>query len=152
MTTLAKVRVFCAVALFAVVLLVAGPQPSPPAGDRPLRQSSVEPSSSPPAPAPLPRPWREAVRAGIPPPRKAKHVDPIYPEAARQASIEGVVILEVLIDEAGAVQDARVLRSVALLDRAALDAVKQWRFSPSILDGRPVKVILTVNVNFALRG
>ncbi len=152
MTGLVKVRVFCAVALFAVVLLVAGPQPSPPAGDRPLRQSSVEPSSSPAAPAPLPRPWREAVRAGIPSPRKTKHVDPIYPEAARQASIEGVVILEVLIDEAGAVQDARVLRSVALLDRAALDAVKQWRFSPSILDERPVKVILTVNVNFALRG
>jgi protein TonB len=91
------------------------------------------------------------VRAGIPSPRKTRHVDPVYPEAARQARIEGVVVLEVLIDEGGYVQDARVLRSVALLDQAALEAVKQWRFMPSILDDQPVKVILTASVTFALR-
>ncbi|MBI2222958.1 MAG: energy transducer TonB [Acidobacteria bacterium] len=146
MSRLGQARIFFGGALFVAVLLIGGPQPA-----SPPRRSMVAPPP-PSSAAPLPRPWREAVRAGIPSPRKTRHVDPLYPEAARQARIEGVVILEILIDEGGRVQDARVLRSVALLDEAALDAVKQWRFSPSILDDQPVKVVLTVEVNFALRG
>ena len=65
-------------------------------------------------------------------------------------SVEGVVILEAIIDEQGAVQSLKVLRSVSLLDKAAVAAVEQWRYSPVMLNGRPVRGILTVTVSFKM--
>ena len=70
------------------------------------------------------------------------------PEAARQANVAGVVILEIIIGTDGAVRDAKILRSIPLLDQAALETVRQWRYEPTLLNGTPVPVILTATVNF----
>ena len=62
-----------------------------------------------------------------------------------------MVILETVIDANGGVESVRVLRSVSLLDQAAVDAVKQWRFTPAMLNGQAVPVVMTVTVNFTLQ-
>jgi TonB family protein len=64
--------------------------------------------------------------------------------------VQGVVLIEAVIGPTGHVDDARVLRSIPLLDQAALDAVRQWEFTPSVLNGTPVPVIMTVTVQFTL--
>jgi protein TonB len=64
--------------------------------------------------------------------------------------VQGVVILQATIDSRGNVEAATVLRSIALLDQAALDAVRQWKFTPTLLNGMAVPVIMTVTVNFEL--
>jgi protein TonB len=87
----------------------------------------------------------------MPPPTKVKDVAPQYPPIAESARVQGVVILETIIGVDGKVQDARVLRSIPLLDQAALDAVKQWEFTPTTLNGVPVPVIMTVTVQFTLQ-
>lgn len=84
-------------------------------------------------------------------PTKVRHVPPVYPAIAQQARVEGVVIIEAIIGVDGRVQQARVLRSKPLLDEAALAAVRQWIFTPTLLNGTPVPVIMTVTVNFTLR-
>ena len=83
-------------------------------------------------------------------PVKTKNVQPIYPRMALEAHIEGVVIIEATINETGQVINAKALRSVPLLEQAALDAVRQWEFTPSLLNGVPVPVIMTVTVTFTL--
>ena len=83
-------------------------------------------------------------------PVKTRHVNPAYPTEARDAGVQGVVILEAVIGEAGTVTDAHVLRSIPLLDQAAIDAVRQWEFTPTMLNGKPVPVIMTVTVQFSL--
>jgi TonB family protein len=92
-----------------------------------------------------------AVRVGgqLRPPVKTKNVQPIYPDIARSARVTGTVQLEATISADGKVVDARVVHSVPLLDQAALDAVRQWEYQPSLLNGRPVPVVVMVNVNFA---
>ena len=77
-------------------------------------------------------------------------MEPVYPPVARAAAVQGVVILELTIGEDGAVSDARVLRSIPLLDQAALDAVRQWRYEPTLLNGVPTRAIMTATVNFTL--
>jgi TonB family protein len=81
-------------------------------------------------------------------PAKTLHVDPVLPEQARQAGVRGVVVVEAIVDADGSVKQARVLRSIPLLDEAALEAVRQWRFEPTLLNGQPVPVIMTLTVNF----
>ena len=76
---------------------------------------------------------------------------PVYPEAARAARVDGTVILEATIDATGRVRDVRVLRSIPLLDRAAVEAVSGWRYAPTLLNGIAVPVLLTVTVTFTLR-
>jgi TonB family protein len=95
----------------------------------------------------------EPVSAGkITVPRKIKDVRPVYPTAMQQARISGVVVLESVLTPTGCVARARVLRSVALgLDIAAMRAVSRWRFTPTLVDGVPVPVIMTVTVNFTLQ-
>jgi protein TonB len=88
--------------------------------------------------------------AGVRTPVKTQHVDPRYPAIAQAAGIQGIVIIEATISETGHVVGARVLRSVHLLDQAALDAVRQWQFTPTLLNGRPVPVVMTVTVHFTL--
>jgi protein TonB len=78
-------------------------------------------------------------------------VRPAYPTAAREAGIEGVVILEVKIGADGGVEAARVLKSIPLLDEAALDAVKQWKFVPTLLNGQPTSIMMTTTINFAIQ-
>jgi protein TonB len=93
------------------------------------------------------------VRVGgnIQAPRKVKDVPPAYPPIAQSARVQGVVILEATIGPDGHVQDVRVLRSIPLLDAAAVDAVREWQYTPTLLNGVPVPVIMTVTVNFTLR-
>jgi len=94
-----------------------------------------------------------AVRAenDIKPPRLVKEVAPVYPEVARVAMVEGVVILGVKTDEEGKVKDVIVLRSIPLLDQAAIDAVRQWVYEPLVIDGKAVPVVFTVTVRFQLK-
>jgi protein TonB len=105
----------------------------------------------PPAPEPArpvaPRPVGGQIRA----PEKVRDVPPVYPPMAQAARVEGVVIIEAVIGTTGDVQNARVLKSVPLLDEAALTAVRQWKFTPTLLNGLPVPVIYTVTVRFALK-
>jgi len=91
-----------------------------------------------------------AVRVGgkISPPIKMNDVKPVYPAIAKNAGVSGVVIIEATVGADGKVIDAKVLRSVPLLDQAALDAVRQWEYSPTLLNGVPVPVVMTVTVNF----
>jgi len=102
----------------------------------------------PPPPAPKPVPLR--VGGVVRPPEKLHHVNPVYPPIALSARVKGIVILEALIGEDGRVRDVRVLRSTPLLDRAAEDAVKQWRFRPTLLNDQAVPVLMTVTVSFTL--
>ena len=65
--------------------------------------------------------------------------------------MQGVVIIEARIEADGTVGDARVLRSIPMLDDAAVGAVRQWEFTPTLMNGVPVPVIMTVTVNFTLQ-
>jgi len=87
----------------------------------------------------------------IKPPKLLKEVKPIYPEIARQAKVEGVVILEVTTDIYGRVQSTKVLKSIPLLDQAAVDAVRQWVYEPMVINGKPRGVIFVATVKFALQ-
>jgi protein TonB len=104
-----------------------------------------------PEPEPEVRP-RPRVRAGIDvkEPRKVKNVAPAYPEVAARGKIEGVVLLEVTIRPDGRVGEISVLRGIPLLDAAAVAAARQWVFAPTLLDGVPVSVTMTVPVRFSL--
>jgi len=78
-------------------------------------------------------------------------VDPVYTEVARRARVEGIVIIEAVIDRQGNVTEARVLKPLPLgLDAAALQAVKQWKFRPGTLDGQPIPVYYNLTVNFRI--
>jgi protein TonB len=94
----------------------------------------------------------QAVRVGgqIKEPKKLKDVKPSYPDIAKQARVQGIVILECTISPQGKVTDVKVLRGIPLLDQAAIEAVKQWVYTPTLLNGVPVPVIMTVTVNFRL--
>ena len=86
------------------------------------------------------------VGGDITPPRRFGN--PSYPADALAAGIDGVVVAEILVNEAGIVSDARVLKSIPTLDDAALKAVREWRYDPTIVDGKAVPVRMTVTVNF----
>ena len=95
----------------------------------------------------------EPLRVGgdVKAPQLINRVEPSYPEAARKARMEGVVILEAIITANGNVEEVKVLKSVnPLLDAAATRAVQQWRYRPATLNGRAVRVYLTVTVTFNL--
>ena len=96
-------------------------------------------------------PIRIADVPGLKGPAVTKRVHPEHPLIARQARVEGTVILEALVDEQGRVADARVIKSIPLLDRAALDAAKQWEFTPTLINGEPVPVLVQLEMEFNLR-
>ena len=81
-------------------------------------------------------------------PRKIKDAKPVYPAIARSAGVGGAVTIEATIGPDGKVADAKVVRSIPLLDQAALDAVRQWEYTPSLLNGVPVPVLMTITINF----
>ncbi len=129
------------------------PPPPPPA-------TSSRPGQLPPPPPPPPPPDWASQDASDPPlrvggtikaPIKLKNVNPAYPPEAQDAKVQGVVILEARIERDGTVGRARVLRSIPMLDDAALEAVKQWEFTPTLLNGAPVPIMMTVTVNFTLQ-
>jgi TonB family protein len=94
----------------------------------------------------------QPVRVGgaIKAPIQISKVQPVYPPIALSARVSGVVILEAVIGADGRVSNAMVLRSIPLLDQAAVDAVRQWVYTPTLLNGAPVPVIMTVTVAFTL--
>jgi protein TonB len=107
--------------------------------------------TAPPPPPPPAPPLPMRLHAGMKAPYKVVDVAPVYPPVAQRARVQGVVILEAVIDAQGRVASVHVLRSIALLDQAAVDAVKQWRFTPALLNTEPVPVVMTVTVNFTLQ-
>ena len=105
-----------------------------------------------PAPPPPPTRPREPVRVGglIQPPTRLVHVNPVYPPLALAARREGIVILEALIAEDGSIRDVKLLRPAPLFEESAIAAVRRWRFSPTLLNGEPVPLVMTVTVSFTL--
>ena len=105
----------------------------------------------PPAP-PAPSVERAPVRIGgeVTAPALLERVEPDYPPLAVRAQVQGMVILEAVVDRDGRVEDVRVLRSIPLLDSAAVAAVRKWRYSPLLLNGQPERFVLTVTVSFSL--
>jgi protein TonB len=128
------------------------PPPAPP--PEPAREEPVR-AEKPPAPEPPPvmrqAPAPTRVGGEIKAPQKTRHVNPVYPPSAQAARVQGVVIIEATIDPAGRVREAKVLRSIPLLDQPALDAVKQWEYEPTLVNGVAVPVVMTVTVRFSLR-
>ena len=102
----------------------------------------------PPPPVPVPK----IVRVGgvIREPRKLVHVAPVYPEIARLSRVQGHVTMEAVLDATGKVESVRVLSSQPLLEEAAVRAVRQWRYTPTELNGVPVPVLMTITVRFSL--
>jgi TonB family protein len=104
--------------------------------------------------APPPPPIEGPIRVGgqVKEPRRSYYVQPDYPEIARRARISGAVVLECVIDRAGNVKDIKVLHGLGMgLTEAAVDAVKQWRYEPSTLNGRPIEVLMNITVTFRLQ-
>lgn len=135
------------------------PTPGPPTGGFPDTTGGLPdavgtalgggPPSPPPLPSPAPRqplPIGGKIRA----PKKIVDVPPVYPEIAKATKVEGLVILEAVISERGNVERVRVLRSHPLLDAAAVEAVKGWRYTPTLLNNVPVSVLITITMNFKL--
>jgi TonB family protein len=94
------------------------------------------------------RPLR--VGGNIQTPVKTRDVKPVYPQAAQDAGVQGVVIIEAIIDAEGRVEDARIVRSIRELDESALEAVRQWEYMPTLLNGAPVPILMTMTVNYTL--
>jgi protein TonB len=82
----------------------------------------------------------------------SNQVRPVYPQLARQARIQGTVRLEAVISKDGTIEELKLVSGHPLLVQAAMDAVKQWRYQPTMLNGVPVEVITTIDVNFTLGG
>lgn len=130
----------------AVACLECVPSDGPPIGGGEGRGIGDAPGPGEPAEV-VPGPVRVGGR--IEAPRKIRHVDPVYPELAIRAGVTGTVILECVIDRDGRVDRVAVLRGHPLLDAAAVDAVRQWTYRPTLLNGVPVEVVMTVTVRFA---
>lgn len=112
------------------------------AGDRPVAVMPADP----------PKPVSQVRVADLPvAPRKTVDVRPQYPEIARAARVEGTIIMEAVLDTSGPVTQLRLIKSVPMLDQAALDAVRQWRYAPSLYGGYPVSVLMTITVRFMLQ-
>ncbi|GAB4108713.1 MAG: hypothetical protein Kow001_07040 [Acidobacteriota bacterium] len=108
--------------------------------------------SAPPPPPPPPQ-KKEPIRVGgnVQSSKLIRRVEPEYPELAKRARVSGIVLLQVTVDEQGNVTDVTIVRGHPLLNQAAVDAVRQWKYSPTLLNGEPVPVIATVTVNFVLK-
>lgn len=89
--------------------------------------------------------------SGVKPPTKVHHVDPWYPDTVRNERVQGQVVVEAVLASSGCVRSAKLLRGAhPRLDVVALLTVAQWRYTPTLIDGAPVPVIMTITVNFRL--
>ena len=104
------------------------------------------PTALPPPPAPVVR-----IGGQLLPPRIVRKVDPVYPDLAVSARIGAIVVVEAEVDTRGYVKLAKILSGHPLFDDAALEAVRQWRYQPLLLNGQPTGFILSVVINFNLR-
>ena len=102
-------------------------------------------------PVTAPPPGVVRIGGDIREPRKTNNVRPVYPAAALTSGTEGVVTLEAIIGRDGTVSGARVTSPASVFDTSAIDAVRQWIFTPTLLNGMPVEVLMTVKVNFQMR-
>jgi protein TonB len=121
--------------------------------DGTISPGQVPTVAPPPPPPPPPPPVGIApLRVGglISAPRQTFSVPPIYPPGARTARVQGVVMLEARINRDGSVAVLRVLRSIPLLDTAAVNAVSQWQYEPILLNGVPIDALMTIPVTFTL--
>jgi periplasmic protein TonB len=109
-------------------------------------------SSTPVAVPKVATPQRVRVSAGVTSGLKVKDVKPVYPPLARQARIQGTVLLRAQIGKDGSIQNLQLVSGHPMLVQAALDAVKQWKYKPYLLNGEPVEVDTEVQVNFTLSG
>jgi len=130
---------------------------APADGANKMSSPSTAGAPTPPAAAGSPRPGVAAqygpIRVGgvIKSPTRIFSVNAIYPEEAKAAGIEGAVVMRITIGEDGSVTNVVVLRSVPMLDEAAIESVLQWRYQPTLLNGVPVEVEMNATVNFALQ-
>jgi len=134
-----------AVASAATTVSVGGAVGVPPPG------LVAMPPPPPPAPPPAPK---QPVRIGgqINSPALIKRVEPKYPDIAAAAKLTGLVIVEALVNESGAVESVKTLRSPSVfLEKAAVEALKQWQYSPLVLDGVAMSFVLTVTFNFSVQ-
>ena len=97
-------------------------------------------------------PQRVRVSQGVTQGMVIRKVNPTYPQIAKTARVQGQVVLQAEISKEGTIQNLRVISGHPLLTQSALDAVKQWRYRPYILNGEPVEVDTTVTVIFSLAG
>jgi protein TonB len=95
-------------------------------------------------------PQRVRVSQGVSQGLLVHKVTPAYPPLARQARIQGTVVLQALIGKDGTIQNLKLVSGHPMLASAALEAVKEWRYKPYYLNGEPVEVETTINVNFTL--
>ena len=110
-------------------------------------------SSTPVAVPKMATPTRIRVSQGVTAGMKIHDVTPQYPQMAKIARVQGPVVLAAVIGKDGAIQNLRVVSTASpLLNQSALDAVKQWKYRPYILNGEPVEVDTTITVNFTLSG
>ena len=109
-------------------------------------------SSTPVAVPKVATPQRVRVLAGVTNGLLVKRVQPPYPPLARQARIQGSVVLQAEISKTGDIQNLRLISGHPMLAPAAIEAVKQWKYKPYLLNGEPVEVETTVQVNFTLAG
>jgi periplasmic protein TonB len=113
--------------------------------------TSVAPNPLPAPPEPA-RPARVRVGGKVRPPRLIHLVRVTYPPIARQAGVQGDVVLHAVIATDGTIENLEYVSGPALLVRAAMDAVRLWRYEPTLLNGQPVEVEITVVVSFTLNG
>jgi protein TonB len=97
-------------------------------------------------------PQRVRVSQGVSQGLLVRQVKPVYPALARQARIQGTVVLQAVISKAGDIEGLHLVSGHPMLAPAAIDAVKQWKYKPYFLNGEPVEVETTINVNFTLAG
>jgi protein TonB len=106
-------------------------------------------------PVPVPKvatPQRVRVSQGVTQGLLLRKIQPAYPPLARQARIQGSVLLQAEISKDGTIQNLRLISGHPMLAPAAIEAVKQWRYRPYILNGEPVEVETQITVNFTLSG
>jgi periplasmic protein TonB len=109
-------------------------------------------SSTPVAVPKVATPQRVRVSAGVTSGLLIRKVNPVYPPLARQARISGTVVLRAVISKDGAIENLQLISGHPMLAPAAIDAVKQWKYKPYLLNGEPVEVDTEVQVNFTLAG
>jgi protein TonB len=132
------------------VLTTAGPTGSPLGGL--LRESVIQPppapivKATPPTPPSAPVPVGGDVQAG----KLIFGPKPAYPQLARTTRAEGTVRIQAVIGRDGAIRNVQLISGPPLLVAAAMEAVRQWRYRPTLLNGQPVEVITVVDVNFTL--
>jgi protein TonB len=110
----------------------------------------ITPTPAPSAPPPT-TPARIRVGGSVQAGKILRQVSPVYPALARQARISGQVRLEAIIAKNGKIENLQVLSGPPLLVQAALEAVRQWVYRPTLLNGDPVEVVTLIDVNFGLR-